>query len=36
MLAGTKEIHLEVHVVRYLTKLVQPEFPEYTVKDTSC
>ncbi|HWB27619.1 MAG TPA: type I restriction endonuclease [Chitinophagaceae bacterium] len=36
MAEGTKEIHLEEHVVRYLTKIAQPEFPEYTEKDNSC
>jgi type I restriction enzyme R subunit len=36
MAEGTKEIHLEDHVVKYLTKIAQPEFPEYTVKDNSC
>ena len=36
MAEGTKEVHLEEHVVKYLIKIAQPEFPEYTVKDTSC
>lgn len=36
MAEGTKEKHLEDHVVKYLTKVAQPEFPEYTEKDNSC
>jgi type I restriction enzyme, R subunit len=36
MAEGTKEIHLEEHVVKYLTKVAQPEFPDYTEKDNSC
>lgn len=32
MAEGTKEIHLEEHVVKYLTKVAQPEFTEYTEK----
>ncbi len=36
MAEGTKEIHLEEHVVKYLTKIAQPEFPEYAEKDNSC
>lgn len=36
MAEGTKESHLEEHVVKYLTKIAQPDFPEYTEKDTSC
>jgi type I restriction enzyme, R subunit len=36
MAEGTKEIHLEEHVVKYLTKIAQPEFPEYTEKGHSC
>lgn len=36
MADGTKEVHLEEHIVRYLTKIAEPEFPEYTVKDNSC
>jgi type I restriction enzyme R subunit len=36
MAEGTKESHLEEHIVKYLTKIAQPEFPEYTVKDNSC
>jgi type I restriction enzyme R subunit len=36
MAEGTKEIHLEEHIVKYLTKMIQPDFWEYTQKDTSC
>ena len=36
MAEGTKEKHFEEHIVKYLTKIAQPEFPEYTVKDTCC
>lgn len=36
MAEGTKEIHLEEHIVKYLTHIVQPEFPEYIEKDNSC
>jgi len=36
MAEGTKEIHFEEHIVKYLTKVAQPEFPEYTEKDNSC
>jgi type I restriction enzyme R subunit len=36
MAQGTKEIHFEEHIVNYLTKFAQPEFPEYTEKDNSC
>lgn len=36
MAEGTKEIHFEEHIVKYLTKYAQPEFPEYTEKDNSC
>lgn len=36
MAEGTKELHLEEHIVKYLTKIAQPEFPEYSVKDNSC
>ncbi|MEY3964867.1 MAG: hypothetical protein RL263_35, partial [Bacteroidota bacterium] len=35
MAEGTREIHFEDHVVRYLTKTAQPEFPEYAGKDNS-
>lgn len=35
MAEGTREIHFEEHVVRYLTKTAQPEFPEYSGKDNS-
>lgn len=36
MSEGTKEMHFEEHIVKYLTKYAQPEFPEYTEKDPSC
>ncbi len=36
MAEGTKEMHFEEHIVKYLTKIAQPEFPEYTEKDNSC
>jgi len=36
MSEGTKELHFEEHIVKYLTKYAQPEFPEYTEKDPSC
>jgi len=36
MAEGTKELHLEEHIVKYLTNIAQPEFPEYTEKDNSC
>jgi type I restriction enzyme R subunit len=36
MAEGTKEKHFEEHIVKYLTKIAQPEFPEYTEKDNSC
>jgi len=35
MAEGTKEIHFEEHIVNYLTKIAQPQFPEYTEKDKS-
>ncbi len=35
MAEGTKEIHFEEHIVRYLTKIAQPEFPEYTEKNSA-
>jgi type I restriction enzyme R subunit len=35
MAEGTKESHFEEHIVKYLTKYAQPEFPEYTEKDNS-
>lgn len=35
MAEGTKEIHLEEHVVKYLTRVAQPEFPEYVQKDSA-
>lgn len=36
MSEGTKELHFEEHIVKYLTKYAKPEFPEYTEKDPSC
>jgi type I restriction enzyme R subunit len=36
MAEGTKESHFEEHIVRYLTKIAEPQFPEYTEKDNSC
>ena len=36
MAEGTKELHFEEHIVKYLTKTAQPKFPEYTEKDNSC
>ena len=36
MAEGTKELHFEEHIVKYLTKIAQPEFAEYTEKDNSC
>jgi len=36
MAQGTKEIHFEEHIVNYLTKIAQPQFPEYSEKDKSC
>jgi type I restriction enzyme, R subunit len=35
MAEGRKEIHFEEHIVKYLTKYAQPEFPDYTEKDNS-
>jgi len=36
MAAGTKEIHLEEHIVNYLTTVAQNGLPEYSVKDREC
>lgn len=36
MAEGTKESHFEDHIVKYLTKVAQPEFPEYIEKDNTC
>lgn len=36
MAEGTKESHFEEHIVKYLTNIAQPEFPEYTQKDKFC
>lgn len=36
MAEGTKERHFEEHIVKYLTKTAQPEFPEYIEKESSC
>ena len=35
MAEGLKELHLEDHVVKYLTKIPQPEFPDYSEKNNS-
>lgn len=35
MAEGTREIHFEEHVVKYLTKVAQPDFVEYVQKDSS-
>ncbi len=35
MSEGTKEWHFEDHIVRYLSSIAQPEFPEYSLKDAS-
>jgi len=35
MAEGTKEKHFEEHIVKYLTKVAEPEFPEYSEKDNS-
>jgi type I restriction enzyme R subunit len=35
MAEGTKEKHFEEHIVKYLTKIPQPEFSEYTLKESS-
>lgn len=35
MAEGTQEIHFEEHIVRYLTKVAEPEFPEYVEKFNS-
>lgn len=36
MAEGTKEIHLEEHITRYLTRNIAPFFTEYQLKDASC
>lgn len=36
MAEGTKESHFEEHIVKFLTKIAQPEFPEYIERDSSC
>lgn len=36
MSEGTKEIHFEEHIVKYLTKYAHLEFPDYTEKEPSC
>jgi type I restriction enzyme R subunit len=36
MAEGTKELHFEEHIVKYLTKIANPAFPEFSEKDSSC
>lgn len=36
MAQGTKEQHFEEHIVKYLTNIANPEYPEYVEKDNSC
>jgi len=36
MPTGTKEIHLEDHIARYLSRDIKPDFSEYIIKDPSC
>jgi type I restriction enzyme R subunit len=36
MAEGTREKHFEDHVVKYLSKIARPEFPEYLEKGNSC
>jgi type I restriction enzyme R subunit len=36
MAQGTKESHFEEHIVKYLTNIAHPEFPEFIEKDNSC
>jgi type I restriction enzyme R subunit len=36
MAEGTKELHFEEHIVRYLTNIPLPESPEYKEKENSC
>ncbi|MBI3134086.1 MAG: type I restriction endonuclease subunit R [Bacteroidetes bacterium] len=35
MAEGTNERHFEEHIVKYLTKIAQPEFPDYIEKNNS-
>ena len=36
MSTGTKEMHLEDHIARYLTRDIKPDFSEYVTKEASC
>ena len=36
MSEGTKEMHFEEHIAKYLTRNIAPLFTEYVLKDTSC
>jgi len=36
MAEGTKELHFEEHIVKYLTSNIAPYFTEYSLKDRSC
>jgi len=36
MSEGTKEMHLEDHIARYLSRDIKPDFSEYVTKDRSC
>ena len=36
MSTGTKEMHLEDHIARYLSREIKPDFWDYVTKDTSC
>ncbi len=36
MSTGTKEMHLEDHIARYLSRDIRPDFSEYVTKETSC
>jgi len=36
MASGTKEIHFEEHIVKYLTSIVNEGMPEYIERDTTC
>ena len=36
MAEGTKEMHVEEHITRYLTRNIAPYFTEYVLKDNSC
>ncbi len=36
MSEGTKEMHFEEHIAKYLTRNIAPLFTEYVLKDTNC